>query len=212
MATNFKLDLTAPPWGEPLVDAGFARLSARRYLRVTSGDVLQRIELRPNRHGGEFTCDLAIHPLWAREGLPLQVLEPSVWIRTLREHFGESAPDWYERSNAGLQELASTIATTGLRWFDDLSTAEGIVASSKTFPDPWYNEQQTHVELGHCLLRAGQLAEAQKVFDRKPNRVAKYKTITKWIAAGEHSQIAKLHAGRVATGRQQFDALPRSSR
>ena len=91
MATSFTLDLTASPWGAPIVDAGFTRISARRYLRVTDGDVAQRIELRPNRHGGEFTCDLTIHPLWARNGVNFDVLEPCIWIKTVCEHFGGSA-------------------------------------------------------------------------------------------------------------------------
>lgn len=207
MQTVFKLDLTAPPWGTPIVDAGFVRLSARRYARATAGDVVQRIEVRPNRHGGEITCDLTIHPLWARNGLNLEVLEPSTWIKTICAHFSAAAPVWYERSAAGLQQMVDAITTYGFRWFRDTSTAEGIVDSSSAFTDPWYNEQVTHVELGHCLLLAGRLRDAQRVFDRKPKRVAQYKTISKWIAAGDTAQIAALHDEWIAVGRSQFDAL-----
>ena len=60
---RLKLDLTAAPWGTPIVDAGFVRISARRYLRITTGYVVQRIEVRPNRHGGEITCDLTIREI-----------------------------------------------------------------------------------------------------------------------------------------------------
>ena len=207
MATSFTLDLTASPWGAPIVDAGFARISTRRYLRVTDGDVAQRIELRPNRHGGEFTCDLTIHPLWARNGVNLDLLEPGIWIKTVCEHFGGSAPTWYERSKLGLQQLANSICQHGLRWFNDTSDASGIVQSSTTFSDPWYNEQHTHIELGHCLLRAGCLADAQRVFDRKPKRVAQYKSISQWIANGDTARIAALHDDWIATGRTQIEAL-----
>ncbi len=71
-----RIDLTATERGSELVLAGFQRVTDRQYLRVTDADVAQRIELRPNRHGGEITCDLTIHPLWAREHLTLQILEP----------------------------------------------------------------------------------------------------------------------------------------
>ena len=56
------INLTALEWGTEFVEAGFVRVNARRYLRVTSGDVVQRVELRPNSHGGQLTCDLTIHP------------------------------------------------------------------------------------------------------------------------------------------------------
>ena len=84
----------------------------------------------------------------------------------------------------------------------------GIVQSSTTFSDPWYNEQHTHIELGHCLLRAGCLADAQRVFDRKPKRVAQYKSISQWIANGDTARIAALHDDWIATGRTQIEALP----
>ncbi|EMI57542.1 hypothetical protein RSSM_01019 [Rhodopirellula sallentina SM41] len=189
------------------MNAGFTRISARRYLRVTAGDVAQRIELRPNRHGGEFTCDLTIHPLWARNGVNFDVLEPGIWIKTVCEHFAGSTPTWYDRSNLGLQQLADSFCQHGLRWFDDNSDATGIVQSSTTFTDPWYNEQHTHVELGHCLLRAGRLADAQRTFDRKPKRVAQYKSISQWIADGNTARIAALHDDWIAVGRLQIDAL-----
>jgi hypothetical protein len=196
-----KIDLTATGFGTSLVDAGFARVSARRYLRVTNGDVVQRIELRPNRHGGEITCDLTIHPLWAREHLSLDVLEPGVWIRTLCERMGKPALTWYERSETGIQQVVDAIVTAGLPWFDGTATADGIVVSATEFLEPWRNEQQVHVELGHSYLRAGCLAEAQKIFDRKPSRVARYKTLAMWISNRNTEEISKLHSTWIASAR-----------
>ena len=177
------INLTALEWGTEFVEAGFVRVNARRYLRVTSGDVVQRVELRPNSHGGQLTCDLTIHPLWAREHLTLDVLEPGVWIGHLCERYGLPKLIWYDRSTTGVTQMMDAIMTGGISWFDETASAEGIVESAAVFPDPWRNEQQVHVELGHSLLRVGRFDEAQQVFDRKPKRVPQYRTITRWIAS-----------------------------
>jgi hypothetical protein len=126
-------------------------------------DIAQRIELRPNRHGGEVTCDLTIHPLFAREHLALDILEPGIWIRTLCSRFGQSAPTWYVRNDSGIQQMVDSIASAGLPWFDANATAEGIIQSATEFAEPWRNEQFVHVDLGHCYLRVGRFTEALHV-------------------------------------------------
>ncbi len=189
-----QINLMAREFGTCLSDAGFYRITARRYLRVTRGDIVQRIELRPDRHGGEVTCDLTIHPLFAREHLALDILEPGIWIRTLCSRFGQSAPTWYERNDSGIQQMVDSLASAGLLWFDANATAEGIIESATEFAEPWRNEQFVHVDLGHCYLRVGRFAEALHEFDRKPSRVARYKTLTTWIAASDIVQIENLHS------------------
>lgn len=188
-----QIDLVSTDFGTRLKDAGFVRVNSRRYLRVTRGDIAQRIELRPNRHGGELTCDLTIHPLFAHERVHLDVLEPGIWIRTLCTFYGESAPTWFERNHSGVQQLVDSIADSGLQWFDDNSTAEGIIESATKFVEPWRNEQFVHVDLGHCYLRAGRFDDALRVFDRKPSRVPRYKSLSTWIAKGNTIEIQDLH-------------------
>jgi hypothetical protein len=195
------INLLASDFGTCLTGAGFARITARRYLRVTLGGIVQRIELRPNRHGGEITCDLTIHPLFAREHLSLDILEPGISIQTLCSRIGASAPSWYTRDLAGIQQMVKSIAAAGLPWFDANTTAEGIIQAAIEFPEPWRNEQFVHVELGHCYLHTGRLSEALRVFDRKPSRVARYKTLSNWIAAGDIDQIAKLHSTWIASSK-----------
>lgn len=201
------IDLTAPEWGNQISNAGFSRVSARRYLRVTDGDVAQRIELRPNRHGGELTCDLTIHPLWAREYVSLSVLEPGVWINHLCDRCSLQAPIWYDRSESGIQQMVDAIINAGMPWFEETSTAEGIVESATLFPEPWRNTQHVHVELGHSYLRAGHLEQAQEVFDRKPNRVPRYKTLSGWISVRDISRINELHAQWVASSRSGLEQM-----
>ncbi len=189
-----QINLMAREFGTCLSDAGFNRITARRYLRVTPGDIVQRIELRPNRHGREITCDLTIHPLFAREHLSLDILEPGIWIRTLCSRFGQLAPTWYERNDSGIQQMVDSIASAGIPWFDANATAEGIIQSAAEFAEPWRNEQFVHVDLGHCYLRVGRFTEALHVFDRKPSRVPSYKNLTTWIAASDKVQIDNLHS------------------
>lgn len=198
------MDLTAQPKGKAIRDAGFATVSSRRYVRVTPGDVLQRIELRPNSRGGELTCDLTIHPLWARDNVSLDVLEPGIWIGTLCSRAGIDAPRWYERSEEGYSRLCVAIRDAGFGWFEDTATAEGIVESSESFPEPWRNSQFIHVELGHALLKAGRLQDAKQVFSRKPKRVPMFKTISGWIDSGATEEIASLHQGRIENARSQL--------
>lgn len=195
------IDLTATESGKVLLRAGFQRISARRYLRVTDAAVAQRIELRPNRHGGELTCDLTIHPLWARETLTLQVLEPAIWIGALSARSGMPSISWYERSETGLQQMTDAILLVGMPWFEANSTAHGLIESANSCPEPWQNAQHVHVELGHAYLRAGQPQEALQNFERKPSRVARFKSIAKWIASGDVEQIEKLHADWIASSR-----------
>jgi len=199
-----KMDLTAQPNGEVIRDAGFARISSRRYVRVTAGDVLQRIELRPNSRGGELTCDLTIHPLWARDNVSLAVLEPGIWIGSLCRRTGIDAPRWYERSEEGYSQLCAAIRDAGIGWLEDTATADGIVRSSESFPEPWRNAQFVHVELGHALLRAGRLQEAKEVFSRKPKRVPMFKTISRWIDSEATEEIASLHQRRIDNARSQL--------
>lgn len=194
-----QINLTSNSFGTRLADAGFVRITARRYLRVTLGDIAQRIELRPNRQGGELTCDLTIHPLFAREHLSLEVLEPGIWIQTLCSRFGFACPTWYQRNEDGLQQMVDSLATAGLAWFDANATAAGIVQSAAEFAEPWRNEQFVHVELGHCYLRVGRLEEALDLFDRKPSRVPRYKSLANWIAAGDVAQIEALHSNCIAS-------------
>ena len=194
-----QIDLASTDFGNRLIDAGFARITARRYLRVTLGDIAQRIELRPNRHGGEITCDLTIHPLFAHQHLSLDVLEPGIWIQSLCTYYGRTAPTWFERNHAGVQRMVDSIADSGLKWFDENATAEGIIQSATEFVEPWRNEQFVHVDLGHCYLRVGRLDDALRVFDRKPSRVHRYKSLCAWIAAGDALQIKNLHSTWIAS-------------
>jgi hypothetical protein len=189
-----QINLMAREFGTSLTAAGFTRITARRYLRVTPGDIAQRIELRPNCHGGEVTCDLTIHPLFAREHLSLDVLEPGIWIRTLCSRFGQTTPTWYEWNDSGIQKMVDAIASAGIPWFNANATAEGIIQSAAEFAEPWRNEQFVHVDLGHCYLRVGRFAEALQLFNRKPSRVPRYQTLSTWIATGDIFQIEDLHS------------------
>ncbi len=101
--------------------------------------------------------------------------------------------------------MLDAILTTGMSWFEANSNANGIIESSESFPEPWRNEQHVHVELGHTYLRLGRFTEAQRVFERKPSRVARYKSIAMWIANSDTANIEKLHAQWIASSRA---ALP----
>ena len=95
--------------------------------------------------------------------------------------------------------MVDAITTTGLPWFDANATAEGIIQSATEFAEPWRNEQFVHVDLGHCYLRIGRLTEALRVFARKPSRVARYKTLSTWIANDDIVQINNLHSTWIAS-------------
>lgn len=202
-----KIDLTSSKFGTKLTDSGFYKINARRYIRLTEGNVVQRIEMRPNSRGGEITCDLTIHPLWAREKLNLQVLEPGISLRSLIEFYNGSVDFWYPRTEDGVQLMINHLSNAGLKWFEETSTAEGIVKSSKNLNDPWANKEFIHVELGHSYLEIGELKEAQKIFDRKPKRVPKYKTLTKWITNSDFQEIKQLHEVRIKNSKQELSTI-----
>lgn len=190
-----------------LYGIGFRPTTARCLVRVTDQDVLQRIELRPNRHGGgEVACDLTIHPLWARDRLRLGVLEPGISLFRLCIHLGRESVHWYS-SHGGGARMVSDILQFGVPWFDENASASSILESAKKLDEPWYNRQHTHVELGHCFLKFGQIDEARRVFDRKPSRVARYKTIVKWIEARDHASIKEMHDSRVRHNRAELGSL-----
>ncbi|WP_425619066.1 hypothetical protein NA78x_002797 [Anatilimnocola sp. NA78] len=100
--------------------------------------------------------------------------------------------------------MIDAIINAGLPWFEANTTAEDIIDSATEFPEPWRNEQFVHVDLGHSYLRAGRLDEALRILDRKPSRVARYKSLADWIANGDTTEINKLHAQWITSARAEL--------
>jgi len=103
--------------------------------------------------------------------------------------------------------MVDAVIGAGMPWFNETSTAGGIVEIATLFPEPWRNTQHVHVEIGHSHLHAGHLEQAQEVFDRKPNRVPRYKTLAGWISARDISRISELHREWVASSRLGFERI-----
>lgn len=160
----------------PLKEFGFKPYKSSVLARLTSDDVFQFINIDKHRHGGQFTIEIAIRPLYCSNESFLSMLPGNRLYSMVTKGINDK---WWPNTSKietdeSFREVFKLICEFAMPFFDSTKTSKDIIKSyEKNFLGinkfgnriSWGTLGWENFDFGHIYMRVGDKKKAIKHFD-----------------------------------------------